>query len=80
MKPEDKIISPEPIMNIATSYWQTKALSAAVDLELFTKIDSGINSISDLKAAIGVEERPLKIILNANVALELLEKQGKRVF
>ena len=71
-------VTPERIMQMSSAYWQTKVLSAAVELELFTHIERGTVTCADLVAAVGVPERGLKAVLNACTALRLLTKEGER--
>jgi len=70
-------ITPEPIMKIVWGMWSFKTLYTAVDLEVFTKISEGKNTIEKISQDLNIEKRPAEMLLNACVALDLLIKEGK---
>ena len=70
-------ITPEPIMRMANGLWFSQTLSAAVELELFTKIAKGINTVKAMAASLATDRRPIEALLNACVALELLAKDDQ---
>lgn len=67
-------VTPEPIMQITFAFATTRVLASAVELDLLTEIDQGANTIETLSAATQCSPRGLRIILNALVALKLLER------
>ena len=71
-------VTPERIMQMASAYWQTKVLSTAVELAVFTHLAGGAATCAELAAAAGVPARGLRVVLNACVALGLLAKAGDR--
>jgi ubiquinone/menaquinone biosynthesis C-methylase UbiE len=73
---EEKI-TPEPIMKIMWGKWSSRALHTAVDLEIFTKISEGANTIEKVSNELNIEKRPAEILLNACTALNLLTKEGE---
>ena len=73
---ENNEITPEPIMKIVSGAWLTQTLYVAVDLEIFTKIAEGENTIEKIAHDLNIEKRPAEMLLNACVALDLLVKNG----
>ena len=73
------IPSPVPLMQLATAFWAFKALAAAHELDLFTRL-SGSPGITteELAQSFGIHERPAEMLLTACAALGLLEKEGGR--
>ena len=51
--------SPDPIFQTLVGFWASKALMAAVELELFTKLSGGKQmKLNELQKALGMEARP----------------------
>ena len=73
---EENKITPEPIMKIITAPWLAQALYVAVDLEVFTKIAEGKNTVEEISDSLNLEKRPIERILNVCVASEFLVKEG----
>jgi 3-hydroxy-5-methyl-1-naphthoate 3-O-methyltransferase len=65
-------ISPEPIFQMATAYWVSKTLMAAVEFELFTKISNRSVTLEELQKVLGMEARPADVFATALVSLGLL--------
>ncbi len=59
-------------------YWETKILLAAVKLDVFSAVCGGYHTARDIAHRIGAHEPTLTILLNALVALRLLNKEGER--
>jgi predicted O-methyltransferase YrrM len=74
MKTKD--VSPERIIQLATSHWSLKALAVAVDLSIFTYLKGRELTATQLGELIGVPLRSLERLLNANAALGFLDKSG----
>ena len=76
--------SPDPIFQIATGFWASKALMAAVELELFTKLSGGKQmTLKELQQTLEMKERPTDVFASALASLGLLQftrkKDGERV-
>ena len=75
------VLSPSPIMQMATGYWVSKTLMSAVELDVFTKIASYQNdnngesmTLKEFEKIMGIEEsRPAEVFTTALVALGLLK-------
>ena len=59
-------------------YWETKILLTAVKLDLFSAVKGGHHTARDIAHRIGAHESTLVLLLNALVALRLLDKDGER--
>lgn len=70
----EKPITPDPIMRMMNGLWLTQTLTVSVELEIYTKIAKGMNTIEKIAESLNAEHRPIEALLNACVALELLEK------
>jgi predicted O-methyltransferase YrrM len=57
-------------------YWETKILLTAVRLDVFSALDGRRKTLHDVAARLGVHEQTLGLLLNALVAMRLLEKDG----
>ena len=79
-------ISPDPIFQTVTGFWASKALMAAVELELFTKLSGGKQmTLKELQQALEMKARPTDVFASALASLGLLqitkEKEGsERLF
>lgn len=72
----EKPITPDSIMRMVNGIWLTQTLTVAVEFEIFTKIANGINTVDKIAESLGAENRPIEALLNACIALELLEKEN----
>jgi SAM-dependent methyltransferase len=84
-EPANTPISPDAIFQIATGFWASKALMAAVELELFTKLSGGKQmTLKELQQTLEMEERPTDVFASALASLGLLQvtkkKDGERLF
>lgn len=66
----------EELERMTRAYQESRTLLTAIELNVFTAIGSGSDS-TQVSARISTLERPTKLLLNALVALGLLEKQGE---
>lgn len=73
-----KKLTPEPIREIAQGLWESRILSAAYELEIFTKISQGYNTVGKLASVLKIEKRPAEMLANACVALGILTKEKNR--
>jgi 3-hydroxy-5-methyl-1-naphthoate 3-O-methyltransferase len=77
--------SPDAIFQIATGFWASKALMAAVELELFTKLSGGKQmTLKELQQTLEMKERPTDVFVSALASLGLLQvirkNDGERLF
>ncbi len=68
---------PGPLMAMATSYWGSQTLFAAVALGVFARLAQGPASIEQVAAATGTRPRPTGLLLKALAALGLVRRQGE---
>ena len=71
-------ISPDPVFQIVTGFWASKALMSAVELELFTKLSGGKQmTLKELQEALEMEARPTDVFASALASLGLLQVTKK---
>lgn len=75
MKPA---LSPKPLMELATAFQRSRPLLTAFDLGLFTALNSESRTSEETAAALDTEPRATERLMNALVALGLLEKRDGR--
>lgn len=68
--------TPSELLKISSSYWLSCALHAGVKLDIFTPLSESKLSPPELAGTLKLSERGLTMLLDALVALELLEKVG----
>jgi hypothetical protein len=66
------------LQKIAQAYWESAALMAAVELEVFTAIAHGHDTIGAAARAVGISARNAERLLTALTAMTLLERDGAR--
>ena len=66
------------LQRIAQAYWESAALMAAVELEVFTAIAHGHDTIAAVARAVGIGERNAERLLTALTAMTVLERDGER--
>jgi precorrin-6B methylase 2 len=66
----------EAILELARGYQPSAVLAAAAELDVFSKLAERPRTGAELAALLKCDERGLMILLDALVALQLLEKQG----
>jgi 3-hydroxy-5-methyl-1-naphthoate 3-O-methyltransferase len=69
---------PSPIMNLATSYWNSQIFLTANRIGLFKLLPQSLKSIDEIASSLGTQPRPTKLLLNACVALGLLKKEQEQ--
>lgn len=69
--------TPERIFEILTGYQRTEALRAAIELDLFTAIGEGANTVAALAKRCKATERGIRMLSDNMGALGLLEKRGQ---
>lgn len=75
---QEKRLDTTRLQKIAQAYWESAALMAAVELEVFTAIAHGHDTIPTAAKAIGITERNAERILTVLAAMTLLERTGER--
>ena len=68
--------SPQPILNAAFGFAVTRALSTAIELDIFTKIARGLATLDALSRDTGCSTDGLFMLLHALTALEFLAENG----
>jgi len=66
------------LQKMAQAYWESAALMAAVELEVFTAIARGQDTIAEVAKSAGISERNAERLLTALVAMTLLTREGDR--
>ncbi|HEY7536124.1 MAG TPA: methyltransferase [Thermodesulfobacteriota bacterium] len=75
-----KRLTPIPLMQIISGFWASKTLSAAIDLDLFTKISGKGANHKQVAKSLGLHPRPAEMLISACAALGLLEKRKERFY
>jgi len=68
--------NPGKIFETAFAFTTTRVLIAAIDLELFTHIASGNNTVAEIAKAASASERGTEILLNGLTSLDFLVKSN----
>ncbi|MCF8533075.1 MAG: methyltransferase [Reyranella sp.] len=66
------------LQKMAQAYWESAALMAAVELEVFTAIAHGQDTIPAVAKAVGISARNAERLLTVLVAMTLLTREGDR--
>jgi len=66
------------LQKMAQAYWESAALMAAVELEVFTAIAHGHDTVAAAAKAVGIGERNAERLLTALCAMTLLTRDGER--
>ena len=66
------------LQRISKAFWESAALMSAVELDLFTAIDAGQDTIETVAAALEIEPLNAERLLTALVAMDLLRREGDR--
>jgi len=71
-------LSTTRLQKMALAYWESAALMAAVELEIFTAIAHGHDTIEHAAKAVGISARNAERLLTALAAMTLLTREGGR--
>nr|WHM27935.1 O-methyltransferase [Lentzea rhizosphaerae] len=72
------MVTPMPLMRIASGFGMTKALAAAVDLGLFNHLSKVTTATkAEICRDLGLADRPAGMLLTVCTAMELLESEGE---
>lgn len=69
-------ISPDPLFKILNGHMAAKCLCVASELGLFQALGNDIHDLSEVAGRIKVPDRPLRILMDAMVALGFLERDS----
>jgi ubiquinone/menaquinone biosynthesis C-methylase UbiE len=75
---QSRTVAAAPVLDAIMAYQRTAAMRAAIDLDLFTLIGSGIADTATLGRAAGASERGVRILCDALCAMGLLAKSQAR--
>jgi 3-hydroxy-5-methyl-1-naphthoate 3-O-methyltransferase len=67
-------ITPEPLLQMMNGLWLAQTLAVSVELEIYDKVADGMNTIDKIAISLNTTHRPIGALLNACVAMGLLEK------
>ena len=71
-------VKPDLIFQVASGFMAAKHLFVANEVGLFEKLAEGPASLDELASRTGVPRRTIRILADAMVALDLVERQGNR--
>lgn len=69
-------ISPQPLLDAVMGHFQTSAIKAAVELDLFTAIGEGAHDAGTIAKRTGAAERGIEILADYLTVMGFLEKNG----
>lgn len=72
--PKQDAAGPAPLMQLATGYWSSQAFLTANRIGLFTLLGEDGHSLEGVAGALRIRPRPARLLLNACVALGLVEE------
>lgn len=73
---DNAAVTPERVMQVGMGFWSSKALLCATRLGLFGLLAKGPRSAPAIRDALGLQDRGLRDLLDALVALGFLEREG----
>jgi hypothetical protein len=76
--PEPQRLDTTRLQKIAQAYWESAALMAAVELDIFTAIAHGHDTIPAVARAAGISARNAERLLTVLAAMTLLTREGER--
>jgi SAM-dependent methyltransferase len=68
--------SPQLFFDTINAFQRTEALKSAIELDLFTAIDNGHNTVASLSKQLGAAERGIRILADYLTLIGFLTKQG----
>src|SRR5512135_662827 len=78
MAAQSDALSPQPILELATAFQRSRVLLSAWELDLFTVLADERRTSGEVAAAIGADGTATDRLMNALVALGLLDKRDGR--
>lgn len=73
-------VNPLPLWNLAHAYCEARAFHAANELDIFTRLDENGATSEEMAESLGLQQRPVRMLMDACVALELLEKSADKYY
>jgi (2Fe-2S) ferredoxin/predicted O-methyltransferase YrrM len=67
---------PDPLAQTIRAFQESRAVLTGIELDVFSAIAAGTGTAADVAARIGADGRATEMLLNALVALRLLDKRG----
>lgn len=71
-------ISPDPVFQMLTGFFASKTLMAAVEMDVFTKLDGKQVTTQEFGQLLKLESRPAEVFVSALVSIGLLEAKNGR--
>lgn len=71
-------VAPDHILQTGLAFWASKTLLSAVEMEVFTELAKGPESLETLSGRLGLHRRSSRDFLDALVALGFLEREDDR--
>ncbi len=75
-EPGSPALSPQPLMELASRFMESRAFLTACELGIFETLGEGARSSAEAAKAIGLDGRGTDRLMNALTSLGLLEKSG----
>jgi ubiquinone/menaquinone biosynthesis C-methylase UbiE len=69
---------PDDVLELFLGFWISRAVMAAVELGVFEALEATALTLAEAEAALGLPPRPARALLDACVAVRLLEKTEDR--
>jgi O-methyltransferase domain/Dimerisation domain len=69
-------LRPDHILQVGTGFWASKALLSAVEMEVFTELAKGPETLESLTGRLGLHPRSSRDFFDALVALGFLEREN----
>ena len=80
MHPDPQNVGPQYLEDLATGYWFSEALFAAVEADIFSLLDSGGKSMDEIALKSGFSDAVTERFLHALCAMRLLYNHGELYF
>jgi 2-polyprenyl-3-methyl-5-hydroxy-6-metoxy-1,4-benzoquinol methylase len=77
-KTKKTLLSPAMVMEDLMGAWRTRSLVAGVELNVFSHIEAGKQTVKEIAAAAGASPRGMASLLDALAAMGYLRKTGRR--
>ncbi len=76
LTPDQPPVTPDAILQLGLSFWGSKTLLSAVELDVFSALAQGPLDPETLRQRLGLHERSARDFFDALVALGMLEREG----
>ncbi|RDH89318.1 MAG: hypothetical protein DIZ77_16115 [endosymbiont of Seepiophila jonesi] len=68
-------LSPAPLMQLSTAYWDSQTLLTANRMGLFDLLSDGAKTLEEITTVLGTQPRPTRLFLKACVGLDLVDER-----